>query len=245
MTLKNGDFILLDYTESVGGVPILTTDEQLAKDKGIFDEEASYGPRIIILGAGQIVAGLEEELLGKEVGFSGTVQVPPEKAHGVTDPANVQTVMANRFKQEKPLPGMRVSLDGKMGVVSRIIGRRITVDLNHPLAGQDVTFDYKIQGQIEDREEKLKGMIKAFARLELQARIIDDAAEIQTPWELSYYQEWVMIRRGLADMILRTLELKEVRFVETHTGQRVTSQLISPPSKSEPDLAAAEGPGQQ
>jgi hypothetical protein len=48
-----------------------------------------------------------------------------------------------------------------------------------------------------------------------------------------------MIRRGLADMIIQHLGLKEVDYVEKHTGERVTSQLISPPAK-EP---TAEGTG--
>ena len=56
-------------------------------------------------------------------------------------------------------------------------------------------------------------------------------ALITVIWEPYYYKEWLMIRRDLADMIIHHLELKEVDYVEKHTGERVTAELISPPAK--------------
>jgi peptidylprolyl isomerase/FKBP-type peptidyl-prolyl cis-trans isomerase SlyD len=50
-----------------------------------------------------------------------------------------------------------------------------------------------------------------------------------------------MIRRGLADMILQHLGLKEVDFVEKHTGQKISAELISPPGK-EPAAPAEAAP---
>jgi peptidylprolyl isomerase/FKBP-type peptidyl-prolyl cis-trans isomerase SlyD len=68
------------------------------------------------------------------------------------------------------------------------------------------------------------------------AEIKDDVAIVTAPWELSYYKEWLMIRRGLAEMIIQHLGLKEVDYVEKHTGERTTAELISPPAK-EPEIA--------
>jgi len=67
--------------------------------------------------------------------------------------------------------------------------------------------------------------------MDLESEIRDDVAVITVPWELSYYKEWLMIRRGLADMIIQHLELKEVDYVEKHTGEKVKAELISPPAK--------------
>ncbi|HSD57619.1 MAG TPA: FKBP-type peptidyl-prolyl cis-trans isomerase, partial [Methanotrichaceae archaeon] len=134
MTVKNGDFIKIDYTESVDDQVILTTDKELATAKGICDEETQYGPRLIIVGSGQISQGFEEDLVGKEIGYSGKVEVPPEKAFGMHDPTKVETVSITRFKEEKPVVGMRVGMDNKYGVVTRIIGRKVSIDFNHPLA---------------------------------------------------------------------------------------------------------------
>lgn len=231
MTVKNGDFIKLDYTESVNDQVIFTTDKEVATAKGIYDEEAQYGPRLIVIGAGQIPEGFEEDLIGKEIGYSGKVEVPPEKAFGKHDPGKVETVSLTKFKEEKPQVGMRVGMDGKYGVVTRIIGRRVSIDFNHPLADKTIVYEYKIQESIEDRLEKLKSMIKTFARIDLEAELKDDVAVITVPWEMSYYKEWSMIRRGLAEMIIQHLSLKEVDFVEKHTGEKVKAELISPPGK--------------
>ena len=231
MTVKNGDFIRIDYTESVDGQVIAATDKDVATEKGIFNEETQYGPHLIVVGAGQLVKGFEEDLIGKEIGYSGKVEIPPEGAFGLRDPKKVEIVPINRFKEQKPVPGMRVSSENKVGTVTRVIGRKVSVDFNHPLADKTIVYEYRIAEEIVDRQEKLKALIKTFARMELESEIRDDVAVITVPWELSYYKEWLMIRRGLADMIIQHLELKEVDYVEKHTGEKVKAELISPPAK--------------
>jgi len=231
MTVKNGDFIRIDYTESVDGQVIAATDKDVATEKGIFSEEIAYGPHLIVVGAGQLVKGFEDDLLDKEMGYSGRVELAPESAFGLHDPKQIQIVPLNRFKDKKPVPGMRVGIDNKTGTVTRIIGRKVSIDTNHPLAGRTVVYDYKIVESVEDQTERLKALIKTFARMELEAEIKDDVAVVIGPWELSYYKEWLMIRRGLAEMILQHLGLKEVHYVEKHTGERVKAELISPPAK--------------
>ncbi|HWQ19221.1 MAG TPA: peptidylprolyl isomerase, partial [Methanotrichaceae archaeon] len=140
MTVKNGDFIKVDYTEYVDGQAIATTDKDIATEKGIFEEEIQYGPRLIVVGSGQVVSGFEEDLLGKEIGYSGKVEIPPEKAFGSHDPKKVEMIQANKFKENKPVPGMRISMDGRMGVVTRLIGRKVSVDFNHPLADKTIIY---------------------------------------------------------------------------------------------------------
>ncbi|MCX6669785.1 MAG: peptidylprolyl isomerase [Methanothrix sp.] len=231
MTVKNGDFIRIDYAEIVDGQVIAATDKDVATANGIYDEETQYRPHLIVVGAGQLVEGFEEDLIDKEIGYSGRVEIPPEKAFGTHDPNKVEIVPHTRFKEEKPVPGMRVGVEGKVGVVTRVIGRKVSIDLNHPLADKTIVFEYKIVDSIEDKLEKLKALIKTFARMDLESEIKDDVAIVTVPWELSYYKEWLMIRRGLADMILQHLGLKEVDFVERHTGEKVRAELISPPGK--------------
>ncbi|HPE50913.1 MAG TPA: peptidylprolyl isomerase, partial [Methanothrix soehngenii] len=62
MTVKNGDFIRIDYTEFVDGQAIATTVKDLAEEKGIFSEEIQYGPHLVVMGAGQLVKGFESDL---------------------------------------------------------------------------------------------------------------------------------------------------------------------------------------
>lgn len=231
MTVKNGDFIRIDYTESVDGQVIASTDKDIATEKGIFSEEAQYGPHLIVIGAGQLVKGFEDDLIGKEIGYSGKVELAPENAFGLRDAKNIEIIPINRFKEKKPVPGMRVGVENRVGTVTRVIGRKVSVDFNHPLADRTIVYEYKILETIEDQLEKLKALIKTFAHMELEAEIKDDVAMITVLWELSYYKEWLMIRRGLADMIIQHLGLKGVDYIEKHTGEKVRAELISPPAK--------------
>jgi FKBP-type peptidyl-prolyl cis-trans isomerase 2 len=233
MTVKNGDFIRVDFTESVEGEVIATTEKDLAKEKGIHEEDVEYGPRLIVVGSGQVVDGMEEDLVGKEVGYSGRVEIPPEKAFGRHDPEKVELISANKFKEERPAVGMRVSVDNRLGVVTRIIGRKVSVDFNHPLADKTIVYDYKILESVEDRLERLKGMIKTFAKIDLNCRIDGETATIYVPWELSYYRDWLMIRRGLAEMVLQHLGMNEVDFVERHTGAKESAEMVFPPDGKE------------
>ena len=244
MTVKNGDFIRIDYTESVEGQVIAATNIDVAREKGIYNEENQYGPHLIVVGAGQLVKGFEEDIVNKEIGYSGKVEIPPEMGFGSHDPKKVEIIPINRFKEQKPMPGMRVGVENKTGMVTRVIGRKVSIDFNHPLAGRTIVYDYKILEFIEDRLEKLKALIKTFARMDLEAEIKDDVATITVPWELSYYKEWLMIRRGLADMIIQHLGLKEVDYVEKHTDEKIKAELISPPLKepetvTEPEASVA------
>jgi len=233
MTVKNGDFIKIDYTENVDGMVIAATDQEIAKAKGIYDAECEYGPRLIVIGAGQLVPGFEEDLVGKEIGYSGQVEVPPEKGFGKRDPKKVEIVPITRFKEEKPAVGMRVGMENKYGIVSRIIGRKVSVDFNHPLADKTVVYDYKLLESIEDKQEKLKALTKTFAKIDLEAKIEGDIATIIVPWEMNYYKEWFMLRHGLAEMIIQHLSLNEVDYVEKHTGEKIKTELISPQKKDE------------
>ncbi len=242
MTVKNGDFIRIDYTESADGQVVATTDKGVAEIRGIFSEDIQYGPHLIVIGAGQIVKGFEEDLIGKEIGYTGKVEIAPENAFGLHDPKKIEIIPINRFKEQKPVPGMRVGVDNKAGTITRVIGRKVSVDFNHPLAGRTIVYEYKIQETVEDQLQKLKALIKTFAHMELEAEINDDMAVITVPWELSYYKEWLMIRRGLADMIIQHLGLKEVDYVEKHTGEKIKAELISPPGK---EPLAGEPPAEE
>ncbi|MCR3883190.1 MAG: FKBP-type peptidyl-prolyl cis-trans isomerase [Methanothrix sp.] len=234
MTVKDGDFIKVDYTESVDGRVISTTNRDVAMENDIYEDGVDYGPALIVIGSGDVVEGFKDELIGKEIGSSGSVEVPPEKAYGIRDPENVELIPLTKFKGERPEIGLRVSVDGKMGTLTRIIGRKARIDYNHILADKVVKYDYTIDERIEERQEKLAGLIKIFAKIDLKAEVLEgDVAEIDSPWEMSYYKEWPMIRRGVAEMAMRLLDLKEVRYIESHKiTPTVTSQLVSPPSKS-------------
>src|SRR5208337_147785 len=142
MAIKEGDFVKLSYTGTANGLVFDTTDEEEAKTAGIHSPSAIYGPVTICVGQKHVITGLDEELVGKKVGTEADVTVPPEKAFGERDTKKVQSYPKNKFK-DKPVRGMRINVEEHgEGVVVDVIGSRVIVDFNAPLAGQTLSYHY-------------------------------------------------------------------------------------------------------
>jgi FKBP-type peptidyl-prolyl cis-trans isomerase SlyD len=102
-------------------------------------------------GFGQIFEDVEAALDGKTVGDAVLVDLPAERAFGETDPSLKRTEPRERFPTEVRV-GMQfegASPDGHHGLVYRVVeveGDNVTVDGNHPLAGQALRFDCTVLG---------------------------------------------------------------------------------------------------
>lgn len=164
MPFKEGDFILIEYTARLkdSDVVIDTTSEKIAKEHGIYDEESTYEPMLIIIGERRVVAGLEEALKNFEVGEEKNVEVPPEKAYGKRDTSKIKRVSRREFIKAniEPIPGKIVEINGKQAIIRDVSGGRVTVDFNHPLAGKTIVYDVKVIAKLESDEEKIKALIK-------------------------------------------------------------------------------------
>jgi FKBP-type peptidyl-prolyl cis-trans isomerase SlyD len=177
--LQEGTFIRLDYTLRTveDGNLVDTTDPEVAEEEGIDDEEHEFEPRTIVLGEGHVPEPLEDALIGSEVGESGTVTVDAVDAFGEYDESEVKTVKSSRIEEDDRYPGARVNLDGEQGVVETIIGGRARVDFNHPLAGEDIEYEYEVLGEVEDRVEQAKGLLGLYIDLDLDMHIEEEEVE--------------------------------------------------------------------
>ncbi|WP_407356117.1 peptidylprolyl isomerase [Methanolobus sp. WCC5] len=222
MAIEKGDFIKITYTGKFNEGQIFdTTDEQLAKDNGIYNPRGVYGGDVVIVGSGHTIAGLDEDFIGKEAGYSGSITIPPEKAFGAHNPALVETVsvtkLADQFKGQKPYPGMPVEFNGRRGVISQIIGRRVRVDLNHALAGQEVEYEYTIVEKIEDKVAKAQGLLSLYTGMpEIEVEVTDDMIRIYTPIELGFNQRWLVSKMTIANELINKLDIPKLEYVETH-----------------------------
>src|SRR5512136_3251891 len=127
MAIKDGDFIKLSYAGSVDENIFDTTDAAEAKSAGIHSPNAIYGPVTICVGSKHVILGLDEELVGKEVGSEGTVTVEPEKGFGDRDPKRIQSFPKSKFK-EKPVRGQAIKVDDVgEGTVVDVIGARVII----------------------------------------------------------------------------------------------------------------------
>ena len=219
MGIEKGDFIRLSYTgKTDDGRVFDTTDEDVAKANNIYNEKGKYGGDVIIVGAMHTVAGLDEDLIGKEVGHTGSVTMPPEKAFGIRNPELIESIPITKFK-ERPQTGMPVEVDGRPGFVIKVIGRMTQVDFNRYLAGQTVTYDYEIKEKIEDNEGKIKGLIGLYLGRELPVQINDHSAAIETEPELTYNQRWLMSKVQIAREIMKNTDIREITYIEKYNQE--------------------------
>ncbi len=221
MTIQNGDFIRVSYTGKNEDRVFDTTDEEIAKASDIYNEKGKYGGDVIIVGAGHTVAGLDEDLVGKEAGYTGSVTVPPEKAFGVRNPELIETIPITRF-EKKPQIGMPVQVDGRSGVVIRAIGRMVQVDFNRFLAGQTVTYDYDIKEKIEDNEGKVRGLLGLYIGKDFSIEINGQKATVEIEPELTFNQRWLMSKRQIAKEIIDNTDIKEVVYLERYNKDTLT-----------------------
>ncbi len=106
-------------------------------------------PIAALIGAGNIIPGLEQALIGKAVGERFEVVVPAAQAYGERNEALTQRVPKKYFPANVTLrPGLTVMLQTQQGprpvTVLKIGMSVIDVDLNHPMAGKDLAFDIEI-----------------------------------------------------------------------------------------------------
>lgn len=177
--LGDGDFVRLAYTARTaeGDQLVDTTDREVAEDEGVDVEEQNIEPRVITLGAGHLFETVETDLEGKEVGDSGSVVVPAEEAFGEHSTDDVRTVSSEKLPEDDRYPGAHVDIDGQHGHVETVIGGRARVDFNHPLAGEDIEYEYEIVGEVEDRVDRAKGMLSMFIDEDLDMWIETDEEE--------------------------------------------------------------------
>ena len=186
--IQKNDFIEIEYTGKTKeeGIVFDTTIEQVAKDNDITDENASYGPTVICVGHSQIIAGLDNNLAGKEIGKDYTITLQPEEAFGKKSAKLVQLIPFRKFTQQQIMPqiGLQVNIDGNNGIIKTVSGGRVLVDFNHPLSGKVIEYDVKILRKVEDDNEKLKSYIKVFLGNDVSAEIKEGRAIVELPMEM-------------------------------------------------------------
>ena len=176
--LQDGDFVRLDYTARTveGGQLVDTTDPDVAEEEGVADQ-GTFEPRVIVLGSGHLFDAVEDDVIGKEAGDSGSVTISAGEAFGEYDESQVETVSASKIDEDDRYPGARLQIDGRQGTLETIIGGRARVDFNHPLAGEAIEYEYEIVDVVDDQLERARGLLNMFLDMELEMRIKDDEVE--------------------------------------------------------------------
>ena len=130
---KSGDTVKIHYTGTLD-------------DGTEFDSSAGREPLEFSLGSGQVIAGFDDAVDGMAVGDSKTVTIPPAEAYGDRYEKLLQQVPKTSLPDDMKLEvGMQLQSQDPDGqpmsfVIADVSDETITVDANHPLAGQALTF---------------------------------------------------------------------------------------------------------
>ena len=128
----------------------------------VVDSNVGQAPLEFIAGQGQIIPGLEKELEKMEVGEEKKVVVKADEAYGQRNEEWVETLPKEQFEGIELQKGMTLygqSPDGQTiaVIVADFNDTEVTIDYNHPLAGEDLTFDVKVVGKRDATLEELAG----------------------------------------------------------------------------------------
>jgi len=138
---KDGDRVRVHYTGRL-------------EDGQVFDSsrEGEGEPLEFTVGAGEVIPGFDEGVRGMQVGESKTIEIEPEDAYGPRRDGLVTSVSREmaQFPVE-PQIGMRFGLPLQDGnqievVVTEVTDEQVTIDGNHPLAGEKLIFDVELIG---------------------------------------------------------------------------------------------------
>ncbi len=151
--VENGKFVSVEYKGTL--------------DNGeVFDSTEGREPMEFQMGAGQIIQGFEDELLGMEVDQEKQFTVEPESAYGPRDEQNTHVFSRDEVPPEmNPQVGDVIGLqtpDGRQipARVAQFDDEKLVVDLNHPLADKTLTFEVKVVG-ISDTPTKMESACSA------------------------------------------------------------------------------------
>ncbi len=128
----------------------------------IIDRSEDHGePIAFLVGAENIIPGLEERMIGMEEGEKKTIEVPHSEAYGEWDEQLVQKVPREYFKDINLVKGMPIQAQTEDGHIIEMVvidfdDNEVTVDMNHPLAGRDLIFDVEIVKVREATQEEIE-----------------------------------------------------------------------------------------
>ena len=248
--VEDGDFVRLAYTlrTTDDGQVVDTTDAEVAEDAEIDTDEYDFEPRVIVIGAGHVFESVDDALIGQEVGATGTVEIGAEEAFGEYDDDEVRTVSANKIDEENRYPGAQVQIEGDQGRIITVVSGRARVDFNHPLAGEDLEYDYEILDLVDDREAQAKSLLGMYLQQSPEVWIETDVTEeeqvvetdddgdddveteletVETEQETLYIeatpqmtmnQQWMFSKQQIAQDVMDRLDLDRVIVQETIDG---------------------------
>ncbi len=226
MTLEKGSLILLDYTAKIKDTNEIfeTTRENDVKSSENFDPSRKYEPRLLGVGEGWVLKGLDDALLNANMDEPLNIEIPPDKAFGERDPSKVRMIPLRKLGEKANEVGVGdvIELDERMGIVRFIGSGRVQVDFNHKYAGRTLIYDANIVKKIESDDEKITNLVRRrlpIDQADMHYEIKDSELEISVPEKIFLLDGLQIIKRGIVGDIFKFVPaFKNIVFVEKYSN---------------------------
>jgi peptidylprolyl isomerase len=125
-------------------------------DGNVFDSSREREPLEFTIGSGQLIRGFEDAVLGMTAGDVKTIKISAAEAYGDRREELVITINRKQFPDHiNPAEGLQLDLkspDGSVlnAIITALEEESVTLDANHPLAGQDINFDIELLEIVTD-----------------------------------------------------------------------------------------------
>ncbi len=224
MTLEKGSLILLDYTAKIKDTNEVfeTTRENDVKNSEGFDPSRKYEPRLLGVGEGWVLKGLDDALLNANMDEPLNIEIPPDKAFGDRDPSKVRMIPLRKLGEKANEIGVGdvIELDERMGIVRFFGSGRVQVDFNHKYAGKTLIYDANIVKKIENDDEKITNLVRRRLPIDpadVQYEIKDSELEIDLPEKIYLLDGLQIIKRGIAGDIFKFIpSFQNIKFIEKY-----------------------------
>jgi len=140
---------------------VVAMDYTLRVDDEVIDSSEGREPLEFLQGHGNIIPGLEREMLNMEIGDSKTVIVSPAEGYGEIDEEAFMEIPSNQFPENIPVEvGTELEVKNEAGEpayvrIDKVENNIALLNFNHPLAGKELHFDVKVISIREPSEEEL------------------------------------------------------------------------------------------
>jgi peptidylprolyl isomerase len=246
MSLDKGTLIFANYTAKVKdtGEAIETTLEDEAKKLNIYDATRKYGPRLIAVGEGWLISGLDDAIREMDVSQRKEIELSPEKAFGKRDPTQTRMIPLRKFgeKADELAVGDSIEVDNRVGIVRFIGSGRAQVDFNHRLAGKSIVYDFEVLSKVETEDDRVRALIdRRFAGEGSKVAYTRSGGdlEVSIPEDLFLTEGLQIIKRGISTDIFKFVPtVVNLTFVEKF----VNKNPAKPEAKAPVAVAPKEAP---
>ena len=248
MAITKGSLILIDYTAKVKDSEEIfeTTIEENAKKSNLYDPSIKYEPRLVSIGEGWVLKGLDEFLSTAKIGDNLNVDIAPDKAFGLRDPNKVRMIPQRKFgdKADEIKAGDVVDIDDRRGFVRFIGSGRVQVDFNHRLAGKTLSYNVNILKILKTDEEKTSSLVKR--------RILADSDKISIsfnkseltiilPEESFLIDGLQVIKKAISGDLFKFIpSIESIKFLEIYNKSKPTSEAQTDEAKAQKDEGKAQ-----